>query len=117
MATRRIDPDAIDFDFLKQEFNRFRTELYGAKDKLGSGATDALDQISAYLDGNNGLSSRLASLESELGHLTERLKDTGKDAVVRVEKEVEQHPITSIAVAFGVGLLAAQLFRPRHPSA
>ena len=116
MTEKRIDPEAMDLDFLKQEFNRFRAELYGAKDKLGSGATEALDQISAYLDGN-GLSSRLASLESELGHLTDRLKGTSKDAVTRVEKEVEQHPITSIAVAFGVGLLAAQLFRPRHPSA
>jgi ElaB/YqjD/DUF883 family membrane-anchored ribosome-binding protein len=110
MTEKRIDPEAMDLDFLKQEFNRFRAELYGAKDKLGSGATEALDQISAYLNGS-GLSSRIASLESELGYLTGKLKGTGKEAVTRIEKEVEQRPLTSIAIAFGVGLLAAQLFR------
>jgi ElaB/YqjD/DUF883 family membrane-anchored ribosome-binding protein len=39
------------------------------------------------------------------------LKGTGKNAVTRLESEVGQRPITSIAVAFGVGLLAAQFFR------
>jgi ElaB/YqjD/DUF883 family membrane-anchored ribosome-binding protein len=110
MSTERIDPEAIDLDYVKQEFNRFRSEFFGAREKLSGNASDALDQISAYLNGGNGLSSRLASLESELGHLTDRLKGGGKEAVIRIEKEVEQHPITSIAVAFGVGLLAAQLF-------
>jgi ElaB/YqjD/DUF883 family membrane-anchored ribosome-binding protein len=110
MTAKRIDPEAYDLDFLKQEFNRFRAELSGAKDKLGGGASEALDQITAYLNGS-GLSSRIASLESELEYLTGRLKGTGKDAVTRIEKEVGQRPITSIAIAFGVGLLAAQLFR------
>jgi ElaB/YqjD/DUF883 family membrane-anchored ribosome-binding protein len=110
MTTQHIDPDAVDLSFLRQEFNRFRAELAGAQDKLGGGASAALDQISAYLNGG-GLSSRLASLESELEHLADKLKGGGKDAVIRLEKEVEHRPITSIAIAFGVGLLAAQFFR------
>jgi ElaB/YqjD/DUF883 family membrane-anchored ribosome-binding protein len=110
MSTKRIDPESIDLDFLKQEFNRFRSELSGAKDKLGHNATEALDQITNYLNGS-GLSSRVASLESELEYLAGKLKGTGKNAVTRLESEVGQRPITSIAVAFGVGLLAAQFFR------
>jgi ElaB/YqjD/DUF883 family membrane-anchored ribosome-binding protein len=96
MKTKRIDPEAIDISYLKQEFNRFRDELSGAKEKLGSNAADALDQISAYLNGS-GLSSRIAALE--------------EDAVARLEKEVTHRPIASIAIAFGVGLLASQFFR------
>jgi len=110
MKTKTIDTDNIDIDFLKQEFNRFRSELSGMKDKLGGNAADALDQISSYLNGS-GLSSRVASLESEIEHLTARLKGTGKDAVVKLEKEVGARPIASIAIAFGVGLLASQLIR------
>ena len=110
MKARQIDPDAIDINFLKQEFDRFRSELSGAKDKLGSNAAEALDQISAYLNGS-GLSSRIAALENEFEHLSGRLKDTGKDAVAKLEKEVTHRPITSIAIAFGIGLLASQFIR------
>ncbi len=110
MRTKRIDPDSLDLDYLKQEFNRFRSELTGMKEKMGGTASDALDQMSAYLNGS-GLSSRLATLESEFDVLAGRLKGSGKDAMTRVEAQVTQRPIASIAVAFGVGLLAAQLFR------
>ncbi len=110
MATKRFDTDAIDMDYLKQEFNRFRSELGNAKSKLGGNAADALDQITDYLNGN-WLSSLIASLESEISALTERLKGTGKDAVIKLETQVGQRPLTSIAIAFGVGLLASQLLR------
>src|ERR1700723_3050046 len=110
MCAKRIDPDAIDIDFLKQEFNRFRADLAGVKDKIGDNASEALDQISAYLNGS-ALSSRIATLENELEYLTGKLKGSGKDAVSRLEKEVGQRPITSIAIAFGVGVLVSQFFR------
>ncbi len=112
MTTQPTHPDAVDLDFLRHEFNRFRGDLAGTQEKLSDGATSALDQISAYLNGGR-LSSRLASLETEFEHLADRLKDGSKDAVNRLETEVGHRPITSIAVAFGVGLLAAQLIR-RH---
>lgn len=110
MRANRIDPESIDLDYLKQEFNRFRSELSGVKDKLSGNAAEALDQMNSYLNGGN-LSSRIASLENELEYLTGRLKGTGKEAVIKLEKEVGARPIASIAIAFGAGLLAAQLFR------
>jgi ElaB/YqjD/DUF883 family membrane-anchored ribosome-binding protein len=110
MTTSHIDADTLDLDHLKQEFNRFRTELAGMKGKLGDNASDALEHMSAYLNGGT-LSSRIATLETELEHLAGRLKGTGKDAVVRLEQEVGARPIASLAVAFGVGVLAAQFFR------
>jgi ElaB/YqjD/DUF883 family membrane-anchored ribosome-binding protein len=110
MKTSRIDTDTVDLDYLKQEFNRFRTELGGMKDKLGGNATEALDQMGAYLNGG-ALSSRISTLESELAQLSERLKGSGKDAVVKLERGVGERPLASIAIAFGVGVLAAQLFR------
>jgi ElaB/YqjD/DUF883 family membrane-anchored ribosome-binding protein len=110
MKTSRIDPDSIDLDFLKQEFNRFRAEIAGVKDKFSGNAAEALDQMGAYLNGGH-LSSRISSLEQELEHLGAKLKGTSKEAVTKLEKEVGNRPIASIAIAFGVGLLASQLFR------
>ncbi|HUW80935.1 MAG TPA: hypothetical protein VMV54_08615 [Acidocella sp.] len=110
MKANNIDPNSIDIDFLKQEFNRFRSELAGMKDKLGGNASEALDQMSAYLNGG-GLSSRVASLESELEYIAGKLKDTGKGAMTNLEREVGKRPIASIGIAFGIGLLASQFFR------
>lgn len=110
MSRKRIDPDSIDIGVLKQEFNRFREELSGMGDKIGGSATAALDEISAYLNGD-GMSARMASFESELGHLAEMLKGGGRDAVTRLEKQVEYRPMISLAVAFGVGLVTAQFLR------
>jgi ElaB/YqjD/DUF883 family membrane-anchored ribosome-binding protein len=110
MKSEHIAPESIDLDFLKQEFNRFRDELAGMKGKMGSSASDALDQISAYLNGH-GLSSRLSSLEAELETLACKVRGSGKEAVTRLEQEVGNRPITSIAIAFGVGMLVSQFFR------
>jgi ElaB/YqjD/DUF883 family membrane-anchored ribosome-binding protein len=112
MKTKTIDTDGIDLDYLKQEFNRFRTEFAGAKDKLSGNAAEALDQMGAYLNGQT-MASRLASIEEELAYLTGKLKGGGQMAVNKLEKQVNERPIASIAVAFGAGLLVAQLLRRR----
>ena len=84
MRTNRTDSKTVDLEFLKEEFNRFRSELAGMKDKLGSNASDAL---------------------------AGRLKGSGKVAVNRLETEVSNKPLVSIALAFGAGLLVSQLLR------
>lgn len=110
MKASRIDPKDIDLDYLRNEFQRFRSDLAGVKDKLSGNASDALDQISGYLNGG-ALSSRIASIESELETLAGKVKGYSKEGVNKLESNVAQRPITSVAIAFGVGLLAAQFFR------
>jgi ElaB/YqjD/DUF883 family membrane-anchored ribosome-binding protein len=110
MSSRRFDPNSVDVEFLKQEFNRFRDEVLGMKEKFGGNASEVLDQVSAYLNSHN-VTSRLSALESELEALGGKLKDRGKDAVVKLEKEVGDRPITSLAIAFGIGVLASSYFR------
>jgi ElaB/YqjD/DUF883 family membrane-anchored ribosome-binding protein len=112
MKTSRIDPRGVDLEFLRDEFNRFRSELSGVKTKLGANATDALDQMSDYLN-SKGVASKLSGLEAEIENLTARLRDSSKVAVGKLETQVGNRPLASIAIAFGVGLLAAQFVR-RH---
>jgi ElaB/YqjD/DUF883 family membrane-anchored ribosome-binding protein len=110
MKANRIDPKDIDLDYLRNEFQRFRADIAGVKDKLSGNATDALDQISSYLNGG-ALASRISTLEAELESLAGKAKGYGKEGVAQLEQKVSERPIVSVAVAFGVGLLAAQLFR------
>jgi len=112
MRSARLDPNDVDVEFLRKEFNRFRAELAGMKDKIGANAAEALEEITGYLNGQ-GVTSKLSALESQIEALTAQLRDSGKVAVTKVEAQVNSRPITSLAAAFGLGLLAAQLFRRR----
>ncbi len=66
--------------------------------------------MSSYLEGGN-LASRIGTLEAEFENLAGRLKGTSKDAVDKLGHEIEARPFTSLAVAFGVGVLASQFLR------
>lgn len=110
MHKSTINSDSPDFEHLKQEFNRFRSEL---GEKLGPQAAEALSRMNAYLEGGN-LTSRVGTLEAEFTELAGRLKGTSKDAADRLGHEIEARPFTSLAVAFGVGVLAAQFLRRAH---
>lgn len=112
MCAKPIDRSSIDLDALRHEFEKFRAGLGDVADKLGDSAHAALDQINAYLDGDS-ISSRMASVEDQLSSLSDRLKNSGKDAIERLEYEVCRKPLTSIAIATGVGLLVASLLRRR----
>jgi ElaB/YqjD/DUF883 family membrane-anchored ribosome-binding protein len=110
MKTKSVDPKDIDLDYLRNEFQRFRADIAGVKDKLSNNASDALDQIGSYLNGG-ALTSRISTLEAELQDLAGKVKGYGKDGVNKLETNVTNRPIASVAIAFGVGVLAAQLFR------
>lgn len=110
MCAKPVDPSSIDLDMLRQEFEKLRSGLGDATDKLGDNAQAALNQISDYLK-NDNMSSRLASIEEQLSSLGARLKDSSKEAVNKLETEVIDKPFVALGLAFGVGLLAAAFIR------
>lgn len=103
MSEPQDQPDHIDIAYLKQQFEHLRAEMAGARERLGDNAHAAIDRISAYLD-SAGVSPRVEELE-------ETLKDKGKEAMTKLEHQVTERPVLSVAVAFGIGLLAARLLR------
>lgn len=104
---------APDTETLKRDFAKLRASLEGVKDKLGGNAHEVLERVSAYLDTGN-LGARLDNIEDELSKLGGKLKDTGREAATKLEHEVTAKPLASVAIAFGVGLLAASILRRRH---
>lgn len=110
MCAKPTNSPSIDIDMLREEFNKLRAGLGDVADKLGDSTHSTLNQISDYLN-NDSLSSRLASVEEQLSGLGARLKDTSKDAVARLETEISDKPIAALAIAFGIGLLAAGFIR------
>ncbi|NNM56182.1 hypothetical protein [Acidocella sp.] len=112
MTASQMDTGPADINFLKHEFNRFRADLAAMKAKLGANPAEALEHFNAYLHSED-VAARLAALEHQLEGFGGKAKGAGKDAVSRLEKEVTERPVTSVAIAFGIGLLAANLLRHR----
>jgi ElaB/YqjD/DUF883 family membrane-anchored ribosome-binding protein len=106
------DTEAGDTAELKRDFAKLRASLDAVKDKLGTNAHDILDRVSDFIDSSH-LGDRIDNIEDELTRLSGKLKDSGRDAAARVESEVTAKPLASIAIAFGIGLLAASMLRRR----
>jgi ElaB/YqjD/DUF883 family membrane-anchored ribosome-binding protein len=105
--------EAADTETLKRDFDQLRSTLDSVKDRLGENAHDVLERISAYLD-SGSLGARVDTIEDELSRLGGRLKDSGREAATKLEHEVTAKPLASVAIAFGIGLLAAGILRRRH---
>jgi len=105
-------PETPDTAALKRDFSKLRSNLDAVKDKLGTNAHDILDRVADFIDSSH-LGDRIDNIEDELTRLGGKIKDTSRDATARVESEISAKPLASIAIAFGVGLLAASLLRRR----
>jgi ElaB/YqjD/DUF883 family membrane-anchored ribosome-binding protein len=103
---------AKETEALKRDFSRLRASLDTVKDKLGNNAHEILDRVADFIDSTH-LGARLDDVEDELSRLGGKLKGSGRDAAARVESQVTAKPLASIAIAFGIGLLAASLLRRR----
>jgi ElaB/YqjD/DUF883 family membrane-anchored ribosome-binding protein len=88
-----------------------QTELDALKKELGNIRAD-LDELKGPV---KGIAMALKeNLADALGVGLEKAKCTGKKAVEAVETTVEDKPLQSVLVAFGVGLLLGKLIDMSH---
>jgi len=105
MVDMGLNEAAAEPGALKAEFAKLREELANIREMLTTTGADILAGPKAAAQ------SRLASLQDEVEKLAAEMKGQGNEVLQRIDQKVQERPLTSLAVAFGVGLLAAQLFR------
>ncbi len=105
MVDMGLNEAAPESGFLRAEFEKLRDELASIREMLATSGADMLSGSRAAAE------SRLASLQEQVGRLATEVKGQGNEVLQRLDHKVQERPLTSLAVAFGVGLLAAQLFR------
>ena len=57
------------------------------------------------------LNAEKEKLESELSALESRLSETIGKERVELEREIREHPLPSVFIAFAIGFVAASIFR------
>lgn len=110
MAARTAD-DAKDDDreasTLEESLNRLREDVAGLKSSIAGlgkrGAADARAAADAKLD----------ELHDELERLAGDLHRRGEDTLASVEQRVRDHPLASLFVAVGLGLVLGRILDRR----
>jgi ElaB/YqjD/DUF883 family membrane-anchored ribosome-binding protein len=90
---------------IRAEFEKLREELAGIRKLLGSEAAEHLSDVKEAAE------SRFATLQAEVEKLAADMKGQSKEVLHEIDRKVQERPLTSLAVAFGVGLLAGQVLR------
>lgn len=104
MANQSVDKES---ENLKAELENLRKDLGKLSEQVsktaGAGAKAASDETRAELN----------RLRSELNRISGYASDYGKASMENVHHQVEQHPLASLATAFGVGFLLGKLLDRR----
>lgn len=102
-----------EFDRLQDEFDSLRGRLAriaGETVREFNDSPQKLAELKSVID------ERLTLLESDLGALSRELRVRGGAAVGKAEKAVHERPLAALAIAAGVGFVAAHLWRRRRSS-
>ncbi len=97
--------ETADSGVIRAEFEKLREELASIRKLLGSEASEHVSTVKEAAE------SRFASLQAEVEKLATEMKGQSKEVLHEIDRKVQERPLTSIAVAFGVGILAAQILR------
>lgn len=93
-----------DVEALKQDLNALRRDMQAlVQDLISAGKAEAGEAFT------NAARSRLDECGVDLDLLTQR----SREVLDTVQEQVERHPLMSVGIAVGVGMMLASIFRRR----
>lgn len=101
MADSDMSEASSEPGMIRMELERLREELAAIRELL---ATRGMHAKSATESG-------ISAVQDSLTRLKDDMKDHSSELARAFNSKVQDRPMTSLALAFGVGMLAAQLLR------
>ncbi|MDR6292665.1 ElaB/YqjD/DUF883 family membrane-anchored ribosome-binding protein [Inquilinus ginsengisoli] len=100
MATRNLDQE---LDTLRADLGKIRDDIASLARTLGDAATAEAKA------GGARINEAAHAAKDRAQRFAESARTQGEDSIAALEERIEQNPITSILVAFGVGLVIGKL--------
>ncbi len=97
----------VDLDAVRADVAQLKQDLVVLAEDLGSVAKDRAQRARERVE------ERLTDLKDRTSSAAHSARVRGKYAVRQVEHTVEEHPLASVGIAFGVGLLVGALLSRR----
>jgi ElaB/YqjD/DUF883 family membrane-anchored ribosome-binding protein len=86
-------------------------EFSAVKDDLAKLRADIANLSGALKDlTSDTVHEQIGSLKGRIDHLTLDAKDRGRQALDDLADRIEERPVSSVLIAFGVGVLLGRLF-------
>jgi ElaB/YqjD/DUF883 family membrane-anchored ribosome-binding protein len=86
-------------------------EFGAVKDDLAKLRADIANLSAALKDlTSDAVHEQIDSLKGRFDHLTHDAKDKGRQALDDLADHIEERPVSSVLIAFGVGILLGRLF-------
>jgi ElaB/YqjD/DUF883 family membrane-anchored ribosome-binding protein len=98
-ARRRVEAPAS-FDTIADDLATLKRDFARLMDQMKTGAIDGASETAQNL---------LEQLNERASELYESMSDQGERSVKAITRQVEERPITSLLVAFGIGMLVSRL--------
>ncbi len=102
------DQGNVDLATLQRDISKIREDLMSLRDHLSEGVKQRTDEARAAAE------ERIGELKDELDRLTSELGVHGRDAMANVERHIHERPMTSIAIAFGLGMIVSRFLLGRR---
>jgi len=100
---------------LEREISKLMRDLEQRVGRLNTltkrGTSHAADEATEYI--SDTLSEAAERLRNSANAMTDEAARTGSEALRRIEEEIEQRPLLTLAIAAGIGFLAGMAGR-RH---
>jgi ElaB/YqjD/DUF883 family membrane-anchored ribosome-binding protein len=97
-ARRRVEPAS--FDTIVDDLGMLKRDIGRLMDQMKTGAVDGASEAAQNL---------LNQLNERASDIYDNLSDQGERSVKAISRQVEERPITSLLVAFGVGMIVSRL--------
>ncbi|SNB75810.1 Membrane-anchored ribosome-binding protein, inhibits growth in stationary phase, ElaB/YqjD/DUF883 family [Arboricoccus pini] len=94
-----------DADTLKADIEQLKADLASLKDHGKEFGAAKAGEARGLLE------EKVHQLQKEIDRVTAEIKKQGEEARAKLERNVHERPLTSLAIAFGVGFIAAKLLR------
>lgn len=94
-----------DMDTLRSDIEQLRADLASLREHGREFGAAKAGEARGLLE------EKVHQIQVEIDRLTGELRRQGEEAKARLEQNVHERPLTSLAIAFGVGFIAAKLLR------
>ena len=102
-STTRVNPETdtgVDFDAIIRDVAALRQDFADLMSQMKSGA---------FKGANEAAENILGQLGDKANHLYDSVTAQGQRSVKAIGRQVEERPIVSLLIAFGIGCVASRL--------
>ena len=101
-------------DSIRDDVDALREDLDALRSDIGSLAATMKDLLgSAARSAGSAAEENIEEIRQRLERLADEVRDRGRAASETIQRQVEERPITSLLVAFALGLVISRLFDRR----